>query len=77
MPAITIARDKAQRLLNSARGILELGFQADMVGICVECEAENDLIEPDASGHECESCGARRVFGAIEIAIQFECMPVN
>ncbi len=39
-------------------------------GFCLGCGAEADGCEPDAREYECESCGARKVYGAEELLMQ-------
>ena len=41
----------------------------DSMGFCVECGAEAYGVEPDARKYECESCGARAVYGAEELLL--------
>lgn len=48
-----------------ARGMTSL----DNPGICIACGADQDGCEPDARRHECESCGARKVYGAEELLL--------
>jgi hypothetical protein len=33
-------------------------------GLCVECGAWHDCVEPDARKYYCEECGAKTVYGA-------------
>lgn len=39
----------------------------DNPGFCLACGQEADGVEPDARRYECESCGARKVFGLEEL----------
>jgi hypothetical protein len=39
-------------------------FGTDNPGFCISCGEEQDCCEPDAQHYECESCGAKQVFGA-------------
>lgn len=39
----------------------------DNPGLCLECGIEAEGVEPDARNYECESCGAKQVFGADEL----------
>jgi hypothetical protein len=39
------------------------------IGLCIACGEEQDGCEPDACNYECESCGAKKVFGAEELLI--------
>jgi hypothetical protein len=41
----------------------------DNPGFCLACGAEQDGCEPDARRCECESCGARQVYGAEELLL--------
>lgn len=41
----------------------------DNPGFCLACGEEADGCEPDARGYECESCGAKAVYGAEEVLI--------
>jgi len=34
------------------------------VGLCTACGFEQDCVESDASGYECEDCGEAKVCGA-------------
>jgi hypothetical protein len=45
--------------------------QDDNLGICLACGEEQGGCEPDAREYECESCGARKVYGAEELLIRF------
>jgi hypothetical protein len=46
--------------------ILEL-VQYDYMGICIACGNEQEGVEPDARGYECEACGKAKVYGAEEL----------
>mgnify|MGYP000057405595 CR=1 FL=1 len=39
-------------------------------GFCVECSGVAYGVEPDARQYECESCGARAVYGVEELLIR-------
>jgi hypothetical protein len=39
----------------------------DMIGFCIACGEEASGCEPDARKYTCESCGAKKVYGAEEI----------
>ena len=41
----------------------------DNPGFCILCGNEQDGCEPDARNYECESCGAKQVFGCEEILL--------
>ena len=41
----------------------------DNPGFCLECEQEADQCEPDAREYECEHCGGKRVYGAMEVLL--------
>jgi hypothetical protein len=43
----------------------------DNPGFCISCGEEADGCEPDAEGHECESCGEPAVYGADDLLIRF------
>ena len=49
--------------------IIEAVEADDNLGFCVACGEEADSCEPDARGYECESCGARAVYGAEELML--------
>ena len=49
--------------------ILELVEADSNQGMCLECEAVAECVEPDARKYECESCGKRAVYGAEEILL--------
>jgi hypothetical protein len=53
----------------SADAIMEAAEAGDGRGFCLACGAEADCVEPDARGYECESCGARKVYGAEELVM--------
>lgn len=38
-------------------------------GFCIACGDEAYNVEPDARKYECESCGAKKVYGAQELLI--------
>ena len=42
----------------------------DYMGICIACGNEQEGVEPDARGYECESCGKNKVYGAEELLMQ-------
>ena len=42
----------------------------DNPGFCIICGVDADGCEPDARGHQCESCGAPAVYGAEELLIR-------
>jgi hypothetical protein len=42
---------------------------ADNMGVCLGCGEYQGGCEPDAHSYECESCGARRVYGMEEALI--------
>ncbi len=39
-------------------------FGLDNPGFCLDCGADHDECEPDASGYECYECGESKVEGA-------------
>ena len=39
----------------------------EYMGFCLACGDEASGVEPDAREYECESCGARKVYGAEEL----------
>jgi predicted RNA-binding Zn-ribbon protein involved in translation (DUF1610 family) len=41
----------------------------DNPGFCVACGEEVDGVEPDARKYECESCGAKAVYGGEELLL--------
>lgn len=41
------------------------------IGFCMSCGNDQPGCEPDARKYECESCGAREVYGAQELLITF------
>lgn len=49
--------------------VMEAIRQDDNLGFCLKCGAEAQGVEPDARKYECESCGARAVYGAEEILL--------
>lgn len=44
-------------------------FTLDNPGICLECGADHDGCEPDATNYECHECEQHYVFGAAEILL--------
>ena len=51
--------------------ILELVEADSNQGMCIECEAVAESVEPDARKYKCESCGKLAVYGAEEILLTF------
>lgn len=49
--------------------IYESMFGTGSTGFCTKCGESQDGCEPDACNYECESCGAREVYGAEELMI--------
>jgi hypothetical protein len=47
--------------------IMEAVEADDNIGICIACGAEQYGVEPDARSYSCESCDARKVYGAQEL----------
>ena len=41
--------------------------QDDYIGICIAGGNEQEGVEPDARGYECDACGKRKVYGAEEL----------
>ena len=44
-------------------------MSADNQGFCLACGAVQEGVEPDACKHECDECGALKVYGAEELAL--------
>ena len=42
---------------------------AGYIGFCTSCGGEQDDVEPDAEGCECESCGEHTVTGAEQLLL--------
>ena len=40
-----------------------------MEGVCLECEAERAMVEPDGRDYDCPECGEEAVYGAAEIIL--------
>jgi hypothetical protein len=38
-------------------------------GICLNCGADHDACEPDATNYECDDCGEHLAFGAAAILV--------
>lgn len=53
----------------SLERIMEAVESGDYKGFCTECGGEAYGVEPDAREYECESCGAKKVYGAEELLI--------
>jgi hypothetical protein len=47
--------------------IIDAVESGDYIGICVACGHEQEGVEPDARSYSCESCNARKVYGAEEL----------
>ncbi len=45
----------------------------DNTGFCLACGQDRGGVEPDARKYPCESCGARKVYGAQELLIMGLC----
>jgi len=58
-PSITIERAES--------AVKRQMMSLDDPGFCLECGGEADGCEPDASGIECEACGAQAVEGASNV----------
>lgn len=41
----------------------------EYVGFCLACGETQSGVEPDARQYRCESCGARKVYGAEELGL--------
>lgn len=39
----------------------------DSMGLCVQCGADRDSVEPDARKYPCEACGENGVYGVAEL----------
>jgi len=51
--------------------VMEAAEADEGIGFCLACGEEAYGVEPDARRYECESCGARKVYGAMEILVAF------
>lgn len=49
--------------------VMKAAESGESVGFCVKCTAKAYQVEPDARKYECESCGAKAVYGAEELAM--------
>jgi hypothetical protein len=47
--------------------ITEAIESGEYLGFCLACGFEQDGVEPDARGYDCEACGEPRVYGAEEL----------
>lgn len=45
-------------------------YRENYIGLCVECGAECDSVEPDATSYTCHNCGACQVYGVEELLIR-------
>lgn len=54
-------------MLENGKPVIDEAFEH--AGICLQCGEMQSGCEPDARNYECESCGARRVFGVAEAII--------
>ena len=50
----------------SIEQVIEAVQRNDRTGICEDCGSEQQNIDPDATGIECEDCGKNKVSGAEE-----------
>ena len=50
--------------------IIDAVEQDDNIGFCLACGEETSGVEPDAREYECDSCGAKAVYGAEELLMQ-------
>ena len=50
--------------------IIEAVERDDNIGFCLACGEETSGVEPDAREYECDSCGAKAVYGAEELLMQ-------
>lgn len=55
----------------SIEQVMEAIESGEYAGFCLACGEQADGVEPDARNYVCESCGARKVFGAEELLIMF------
>ena len=44
----------------------------EQIGFCLACGFQEDGVEPDARGYECDACGEAQVYGAEEIVLMGE-----
>lgn len=57
-----------ETLLKPSFKSLERSIKADSNdGFCLACGAWQGAVEPDARKYSCESCGAKKVYGAEEL----------
>ena len=61
-----MAKNKSVVTIEQVMEAIESGEYA---GFCLACGEQADGVEPDARNYVCESCGARKVFGAEELLI--------
>jgi hypothetical protein len=47
-------------------------YDLDDPGFCIMCGHEQGGCEPDARRYKCESCGAKQVYGAEELAFNLD-----
>jgi hypothetical protein len=59
-----MAKSKSVVTIEQVMSAIESGEYA---GFCLACGEQADGVEPDARNYLCESCGARKVYGAEEI----------
>lgn len=60
---------KSKRAPLDVARVMEAALEDDGAGFCLACGEEQSGCEPDARGYECESCGARKVYGAAELVM--------
>lgn len=53
-------------LVQQAVGIVD---NDNNTGICINCGAFQDTVEPDAERYKCGACGERAVYGAEQIIL--------
>ena len=61
--------EKAKVFLIPLSQLQEAHQADDHLGFCLRCGEMAYGVEPDARRYECESCGARAVYGAEEILL--------
>lgn len=49
--------------------ILDAVESGEYIGICRACGMEQEGVEPDARGYECDACGEAAVYGAEELLL--------
>lgn len=57
------------KIISQAR-LMRAVRSGESIGFCTSCGSEQEGVEPDATGYQCEACGQMAVSGAEELLMQ-------